>query len=207
MPAWEIPLRVDEHGNGLPGINRGPTDTYQEIHKRSRKGNMEQPAPNHPTEYPVTKTGPSIPTKHQSPMDPYFGKNSHNPVNPSGSTPKAGPEGHQMDAEYALASPMTLDQYTGDAETDELLKQLHQYDIAMGVRTACVPPTVGWEPLTTSTFDGPHLLAELISALAEAPEPSPGGDITMDHPPKNGGTQQNRTSQHPLTPERENNPQ
>ena len=37
MPAWEIPLRVDEYGNGLPGVSKPHRDSYSEINRRTRQ--------------------------------------------------------------------------------------------------------------------------------------------------------------------------
>ena len=37
MPSCEVPLRVDENGNGMPGPSTAPKDTYHEIWRRTRR--------------------------------------------------------------------------------------------------------------------------------------------------------------------------
>ena len=37
MPAWEIPLRTDEHGNGLPGVKKPSNDSYAALSRRTKQ--------------------------------------------------------------------------------------------------------------------------------------------------------------------------
>ena len=52
MPAWEIPLRTDEHGNGLPGVKRASDDSYAALSRRTRQRPL-QSTPDRKDQVPV----------------------------------------------------------------------------------------------------------------------------------------------------------
>ena len=60
MPAWEVPLRTDEHGNSLPGVKRSPKDSYSELNRRTRPRRDSSPPRAHPQTRTDLNTAPEL---------------------------------------------------------------------------------------------------------------------------------------------------
>ena len=71
MPACEIPLRVDENGNGMPGPSTSPKDTYYEIWRRTRR--RQNDGPHHQVKPALTRTTEDTSTESSQSIVPSGG--------------------------------------------------------------------------------------------------------------------------------------
>ena len=170
MPSLDIPLRVDEQGNGLLGLGQPASDTYAELRRRTK----HKPS----TVSSVLRAQPTLPAGGVN--DVASVGNSHTSFL-SGSLTSApalttvigslsGPSKTLPPVamcQNAYSTTNTADLLTGDPDADALVRQLH--DLEMSFTQTNNP----WTPMSSdhsfsfaSTMD---LMTALRRALGEEP--------------------------------------
>ena len=184
MPAWEVPLRTDEHGNSLPGVKKSVLDSYSELTRRTKPRRSSPPTqapPPHPSEQRVhTSTPASVSQTTPSEYSPSF-------MIPS------GPGGLQS----AAPSPMDVlprfpadgsnlsngnEPLTGDTEADRLIRQLIQAgDWSPLTNDLALLPLGPPNPSTSEfTFDASSMLLDLMACLVDPYPPPLPSEALMD---------------------------
>ena len=198
LPALDIPLRVDEHGNGLTGLGNPTSDTYSELRRRTKQKLHAGPKVNggRPTFFSTLP-----PTGNKAEPN---GWNSHNivssgsPLTASAPDPVIAPQEHSpgpsaySGTTHTNANPDTEASLTGDPEADALVRQL--CDIEMSAMCSTNP----WTPLGSYGLLCPdrnasfpsteQLLAELHRALAEDHPQTPPTEQEAATPGQNAPT-------------------
>jgi len=177
MPAWEVPLRTDEHGNSLPGVKRSPKDSYSELNRRTRPRRDSSPPRAHPQTRTDLNTAPELGSQTTPPeYSPSF-------MIPSGPGGLQSAEPSPMDVlpRFQTVSTTTspgIPALTGDAEADRLIQQL----VEAGDWTPLSNELSLLEPLNSSSsnfaFNASSLLNDLMACLTD----EPGAPLTGDLP-------------------------
>ena len=143
MPAWEIPLRVDEYGNGLPGVRKPPKDSYSELHRRTKPRTTSTRGEETTLSTWTPPTGMGFPLTDS--------ENSPLLKNPSGfrirQVNKTSPEELPQEKPNAVASAHLLED---DPEAKDLVEQLTRADPTWDLTdpwSPFNPPLLGNVPL------------------------------------------------------------
>ena len=188
MPAMDIPLRVDEQGNGLLGLGQPAKDTYAELRRRTRRkanaganGGYAHPLhsfrPPAEADTPMATVGNSHTLFSSGPLPvaaPVIGPQYH-PQDPS------TPRNHDAVRSSASHNIGTTDSPTGDPEADALVRQLCDFDMSLAVTNN------EWTPMSSPEILPPDhstlfaSTADLLTALSRALGEEPLQTSSIDH--------------------------